>query len=51
MEFVNSLNLILLFAIIGGVGFAFLLISRVVGDLFDMAGLDLNGPDHGGTDG
>ena len=51
MEFVNSLNLIMLFAIIGGVGFVFLLISLVLGDLFEMAGLDhIGGPDHGGMD-
>jgi hypothetical protein len=50
MEFMNSLNLIMLFAIIGGVGFVFLLVSLVVGDVFEMAGIDLNGPDHGGMD-
>ena len=50
MEFVNGLNLIMLFAVIGGVGFLFLLISLVVGDLFEMAGLDFSGPDHGGMD-
>lgn len=47
MEFLNSLNLIMLFAIIGGAGFVFLLISLVVGDVFEMAGIDLNGPDAG----
>ena len=50
MEFVSNLNLLMLFAIIGGVGFAFLLISLVVGDLFEMAGLDLSGGADSGMD-
>lgn len=43
MEFVTNLNLLVLFAIIGGVGFVFLLISLVVGDLFEAIGFDLDG--------
>ena len=47
MDFVTNLNLLLLFAIIGGIGFLFLLISLVVGDLFEAVGFDF---DHGGAD-
>ena len=47
MEFLNSLNLIMLFAIIGGAGFVFLLVSLVVGDVFEMAGIDLSAADGG----
>lgn len=43
MEFITNLNLLLLFAIIGGVGFVFLVISLVVGDVFEAVGLDLDG--------
>ena len=50
MEFVSSLNLIMMFAIIGGVGFVFLLISLVVGDLFEMVGVDLGGGVDAGVD-
>lgn len=44
MDFLTNLNLLTLFAIIGGVGFVFLLISLVVGDIFEMFG---GGPDLG----
>ena len=47
MEFVSNLNLITLFAVIGGVGFVFLLVSLVVGDLFEAVGFDLAGVDGG----
>lgn len=47
MDFISNLNLQLLFAIIGGVGFVFLLISLVVGDVFESVGLDFSGPDAG----
>lgn len=50
VEFIANLNLLLLFAIIGGVGFVFLLISLVVGDLFEMVGLDLSGGVDAGVD-
>src|SRR5215211_4457709 len=46
MEFIANLNLLVLFAIIGGVGFLFLLISLVVGDVFEAVGFDL----HTGAD-
>jgi membrane protein implicated in regulation of membrane protease activity len=47
MEFIANLNLLVLFAIIGGVGFVFLLVSLVVGDVFDAVGLDLDSGGHG----
>ena len=50
MEFITNLNLLVLFAIIGGVGFLFLLISLVVGDVFEAVGFDLDGGADGGTD-
>lgn len=43
MEFIANLNLLVLFAIIGGIGFLFLLISLVVGDVFEAVGFDLDG--------
>ncbi|HMQ03306.1 MAG TPA: NfeD family protein [Pyrinomonadaceae bacterium] len=48
MDF-NSLNLLTLFAAIGGIGFVFLLISFVVGDIFDALGFD-GGVGDGGTE-
>jgi hypothetical protein len=42
MDFISNLNLLTLFAVIGGVGFVFLLISLVVGDVFEAVGFDLN---------
>jgi hypothetical protein len=50
MDFVSNLNLLMLFAIIGGIGFLFLLISLVVGDLFEMVGVDLGGGVDAGMD-
>ncbi|HMS09054.1 MAG TPA: hypothetical protein PKE66_06200, partial [Pyrinomonadaceae bacterium] len=49
MDFLTSINLITLFAIIGGVGFVFLLASLILGDIFEMFGgeADLGGE---GTD-
>lgn len=47
MEFITNLNLLVLFAIIGGVGFLFLLISLVVGDVFEAVGFDLDGGANG----
>lgn len=38
MDFLTNLNLFAIFAIIGGVGFVFLLASLVLGDLFEMFG-------------
>jgi membrane protein implicated in regulation of membrane protease activity len=48
MDFLTDLNLLTLFVIIGGVGFIFLLISLVVGDIFEMFGGDV---DIGGDSG
>ena len=50
MNFMTELNLLLLFAIIGGLGFVFLLISLVVGDVFEAVGFDLNGGIDAGVD-
>lgn len=47
MDFLSNLNLLVLFAIIGGVGFLFLLASLVIGDLFEAVGFDLDGGDAG----
>jgi membrane protein implicated in regulation of membrane protease activity len=44
MDFFANLNLLALFVIIGGLGFVFLLISLVVGDIFEMFG---GGPEIG----
>lgn len=48
MEFLSSINLLMLFAIIGGVGFVFLLASLILGDIFEMFGADadLGGDGH-----
>lgn len=40
MDFLSGLNLVMLFAVIGGVGFVFLLASLVLGDIFEMFGAD-----------
>src|SRR5690606_3562008 len=48
MDLFTSLNLVMIFAIIGGVGFIFLLVSLVLGDIFEMFGGDA---DPGGADG
>ncbi len=47
MDFVSNLNLLALFAIIGGIGFVFLLVSLVVGDIFEAVGFDLDAGDSG----
>lgn len=48
MDLFTNMNLIVLFAIIGGVGFVFLLASLVLGDIFEMFGAhaDLGGDGH-----
>ena len=48
MDLFTSMNLVMIFAIIGGVGFIFLLVSLVLGDIFEMFGGDA---DLGGADG
>jgi membrane protein implicated in regulation of membrane protease activity len=48
MDVLTSLNLLTLFAVLGGVGFIFLLISLVVGDVFEAIGFDV---DVGGDSG
>ncbi|HMO79291.1 MAG TPA: hypothetical protein PKD24_00730 [Pyrinomonadaceae bacterium] len=40
MDFLSSINLVMLFAIIGGLGFVFLLASLILGDIFEMFGAD-----------
>lgn len=40
MDLFTNMNLIVLFAIIGGVGFVFLIASLVLGDIFEMFGAD-----------
>lgn len=50
MDFLSDLSLLLLFAIIGGVGFIFLLVSLIVGDIFDALGFDLDAGGDGSTD-
>lgn len=47
MDLVSSFNLLTLFVVIGGVGFVFLLISLVVGDVFEAVGFDLSAGDSG----
>jgi membrane protein implicated in regulation of membrane protease activity len=48
MDLFTNMNLIVLFAIIGGVGFVFLIASLVLGDIFEMFGghADLGGDGH-----
>ncbi len=41
-DFITTLNLLTLFLIIAGAGFLFLMISLVVGDVFEAVGLDLD---------
>lgn len=50
MDFLSNLNLVLIFAVIGAIGFVFLLISLVIGDVFESIGFDLNGGPDGGVD-
>lgn len=50
MDFVSNLDLLMLFAIIGGIGFVFLLISLIVGDVFEMVGVDLSAGVDSGMD-
>ncbi|MEP7149786.1 MAG: NfeD family protein, partial [Acidobacteriota bacterium] len=38
MDLFESMNLLAVFLVIGGIGFAFLLVSLVVGDIFEMFG-------------
>lgn len=48
MDFLTSINLLSLYAIIGGIGFVFLLASLILGDIFEMFGADA---DLAGADG
>lgn len=48
MDLITNLNLLTLFVVLGGVGFLFLLISLVVGDIFEAIGFDI---DVGGDSG
>lgn len=50
MDFFANLNLLALFAIIGGIGFVFLIISLVVGDIFEAVGFDLGVAGDAGVD-
>jgi membrane protein implicated in regulation of membrane protease activity len=50
MDLFTSLNLVMIFAIIGGVGFVFLLVSLVLGDIFEMFGGDADIGVGDGTD-
>ena len=50
MDLVPNLDLLTLFAVIGGIGFVFLLISLIVGDVFEMVGVDLSGGVDAGMD-
>jgi hypothetical protein len=50
MDFIANLNLLVLFAVIGGIGFLFLLISLIVGDVFEALGFDLDSGGDGSTD-
>lgn len=51
MDFVSNLNLLTLFAIIGGIGFIFLIASLILGDIFEMFGshadISADGTDFG----
>ena len=42
MDFFTNLNLLALFVIIGGIGFLFLLLSLIVGDIFEAVGFDFD---------
>lgn len=42
MEFLSGINLLMLFSIIGGLGFIFLLVSLIIGDIFDAFGVDVD---------
>lgn len=48
MDILSSINLLTLFAIIGGIGFIFLIASFILGDIFEMFGAEA---DMGGGDG
>lgn len=50
MDFFANLNLLALFAIIGGIGFVFLIVSLVVGDIFEAVGFDLGVGGDAGVD-
>ena len=50
MDLFTNLNLLTLFVIIGGVGFLFLLLSLVVGDIFEAVGFDLDAGGDSGMD-
>ena len=46
MDFLTNMNLLALFVVIGGIGFVFLLVSLVIGDIFEAVGFDF---DFGGA--
>ncbi len=50
MDLFTNMNLIALFAIIGGIGFIFLLASLILGDIFEMFGSDADLGAGDGTD-
>lgn len=47
MDFLNGINLMIIFGIIAAVGFLFLIASLVIGDVFEAVGFDLDGADTG----
>ncbi|MGH9949290.1 MAG: hypothetical protein ACRD6X_19125 [Pyrinomonadaceae bacterium] len=47
MDLFTNLSLLSIFAVIGGIGFLFLLISLIVGDVFEAVGFDLDAGDAG----
>lgn len=47
MDFLSNVNLLAIFAILGGVGFVFLIASLVLGDIFDMFGAEADISGHG----
>ena len=50
MDLLTNLNLLTLFVVLGGVGFLFLLVSLVVGDIFEAVGFDFDAGGDGGVD-
>jgi membrane protein implicated in regulation of membrane protease activity len=50
MDFLSNINLLMLFTIIGGIGFVFLIISLIVGDIFEAVGFDFDAGVDSGVD-
>ncbi|QYO66243.1 hypothetical protein [Leptolyngbya sp. 7M] len=50
MDLLTSINLLSLYAIIGGIGFIFLLASLILGDILEMFGGDADLVGGDGTD-